>query len=259
MEFSFLENQQVPKEKFDTVPEDFRGLYKEGDEGYVLNTEDPGVKSAVSAITGLNKALVAARGEARDAKKSRVDLSPLRDFGETPEEIAEAVKGKIEEAGKSKNDDVNRQVDKIKQELAQAHVQEKEGYEKRIEALRGQLYSHLVESNAVKALSEAGAIDPDLILPMLKQHVLVSEEDGEFRVSVVDDSGDPRYSGATGGPMTIKELVAEMKANEKYGPLFKSESRQGGGAEPNQRRTTARQQQEMSATDKIAAGLGRRK
>ena len=55
---------------------------------------------------------------------------------------------------------------------------------------------------------------------------------------------------------SIKELVAEMKANDKYGPLFRSEQRTGGGKSPVQARP-GQQQADLSPTGKIAAGLGK--
>lgn len=241
MEFSFNDNQTVPSDKFETtVPADFRGLYVERDGSHVLNSEDPSVSSAVKAIVGLNKSLVAARAEAKSHKSKAVDLSPLGEYGETPEQIAEGIEAKIQEikdASKTKGgEELERRVTKIKEDLSTAHRSELEGRDKRIEALTGQLHGHLVTSTATAALAEAGAIDVDLVLPHLVSQVKVSEEDGKFTVNVVDAAGDPRYSGTTGAPMTIKELVSEMKANQKYQPLFKSEAHSGGGTRPTAHR-----------------------
>lgn len=260
MEFNFAENQLVPTERAESIPKDFRGLYEETDEGFKLRTDDSTVGSAVSAITGLNRALVAARGEARDAKKNKIDLSPLSDFGDTSDLTAlrEAIDAKIAEAGKGKNEDLTRQVEKARTELTESFNAKITAKEKEAQALKNQLYSNLVESEAVKALAEAGAIDADLVMPMLKQQVGVSTEDGKFIVQVLDPSGDQRFSTVTGQPMSIKELVQEMKGNEKFGPLFKSEQKTGGGTNPANTRTSQNNQRELSSTEKIAAGLGRR-
>ena len=255
MEFQF--NPTV--ENLDSVPQDFRGLYAEADGGgFALRSDDDGVKSAVSAITGLAKSLKVARAEAQGWKGKAVDLGALAEYGETPEQILEGFQAALAEAAKGKKtqEDFQRQVEKIKTDLGSEFAQKIEAEQKRAEALQAQLYNHLVTSEARTALAEAGAIDSDLALPFLTQQVKVSEEEGKFLVTVVDQAGDPRYSGTTGAPMSVKELVAEMKGQEKYGPLFKSESRSGAGTPADgQRRAPQRQTEDLSSTQKIARGL----
>jgi hypothetical protein len=80
-------------------------------------------------------------------------------------------------------------------------------------------------------------------------------------VHVVDKAGDIRYSGVTGAPMSIKELVAEMKGHDRYAKLFASEAASGAG--PTRRPTAsggcgaARRAAagEHAVPQKIAAGL----
>ena len=258
MEFNFAENTSV--DSIDKIPTDFRGLYVEQDGKHVLRSDDDGVKSAVAAITGLNRSLVAARAEAKANKGKAVDLSTL---GESPEAILEAFTAKLTETKKAASgkgaEDLERQVAKAKEELAKAHATEMQSRDARIQALTGQLHSLLVIGEATKALAEANALDADLLMPFVQKQLKVNEEDGKFTVSVMDDAGDPRYSGVTGSPMSIKELVAEMKGADKYKPLFKSEAPAGGGMQtghrPSQQVRQGQQQGDMSATDKIAAGL----
>jgi len=257
MEFQFIPEVA----SLDAVPQDFQGLYSEGEGGkYVLRTDDDGVKSAVSAITGLSKALKVARAEAQGWKGKSVDLSALAEYGDTPESILEGFQNTLAEAtkGKKTQEDFQRQVEKIKSDLGSEYAQKIEAEQKRAEALKNQLHSILVTGEARSALAEAGAIDTDLALPFLTQQVKVSEEDGKFQVMVVDHAGDPRYSGVTGAPMSVKELVAEMKGQEKFGPLFKSDQRSGGGTKPDvgRRQTQApRGGDDLSSTGKIAQGL----
>lgn len=262
MEFDFAENTEVSS--IDSVPEDFRGLYvRDGDEGpFKLNSEDAGVKSAVAAITRLNTSLKASRAEAKANKGKQIDLSALSDFGSDPDSILEGFNNKIAELNESLKakggKDLERQVDKIKQDLAQAHAKDLEGKDNRIGALTGQLHALLVTNEATSALAEAGALDSDLALPFITKQVKVDETDGNFKVNVVDDAGDVRYSGVTGQPMSIKELVAEMKGKDKFGPLFKSEAPKGGGTPPqggNNRGAHKVDPQNMSSVDKISAGL----
>ena len=256
MEFQF--NPKV--ESLDSVPQDFRGLYTEvEDGGYALRSDDDGVKSAVSALTGMSRALKVARAEAQGWKGKSVDLSALSEFGDTPEAILEGFKNTLADAtkGKKTQEDFQRQIEKIKADLGSSHVKEIESVQARADAYKNQLYSHLVTSTAKSALHEAGAVDPDLVLPFLAQQVKVSEESNQFAVSVVDSAGDTRYSGTTGAPMGVAELVQEMKATEKYGPLFKSEKPSGGGTQPGVGRPRSRGNgEDLSPAEKISRGLG---
>lgn len=257
MDFDFSK----PVENLESVPSQFRVLYKEkdGGGGFELKGDD-NVKGAVEAIVGLNTALRAARAEAKAAKGSRVDLAPLAEFGDNPAAIAEAVKGKLDQltADLAKGKDAKLNLDKIKAELAEAHSKDLKTKEKRIEALTGQLYTHLVESTAAQAIAEAKGV-PVLLLPFVKNRVKVVEEEGKLKVFVVDDAGDVRYSGVTGQPMSIKELIGEMKIDKQYGRLFESDAASGAGTPPNRQVVNrgAINKENMSAVDKIRAGLAK--
>lgn len=252
MDFEFGE-----VESLDRVPEQFRGIYAESADGrYAVGENYRGV---VEAVTGLNRSLKASRAEAK--AKTPTDLSSLSDFGRTPEEIRQAFDAKMKGlqdqlAGKSGDAKLN--LEKIREEMAAAHAKDLERANTRGEALQTQLYGLLVENGATAAVVEARGI-PDLLLPFIKNQVKVVEEDGEFKVFVVDSAGDRRYSGVTGQPMTIKELVGEMKGNEKYGRLFESEVPGGGGGMPPNGggRTPAARGRVLSANEKIAVGLAK--
>lgn len=251
MEFDFPESV----ESIDKVPEQFRPVYTEGENGFQLNESYKGI---AEAVTGLNKSLKAARAEAKNAKGKQVDLTPLSDFGETPEEIHQNIQAQIEELQQqaSKGKDID--PEKIKADLAKGFTKERDQLTTRNQALQNQLYSLLVENSATQAVAEEKGI-PELLMPFIKNQTKTVEEDGEFRVYVTDEQGDVRYSGITGEPMTIKELVKEMKGNERFGRLFESEAPSGGGTPPG---APARRQpqgkKELSSNEKISAGLNHR-
>jgi len=249
-EFGVIDN-------LETAPEPFRTLYTPTPNADGKYEIAPTFKGAADALLGLNKSLKAARAEAKG--KTAPDLSPLSAFGSTVEEISAGVTAKINELQSelTKGGEAKLNLDKIRQELAEGHSKDLQKYTARIEALQGQLYERLVTSEAVVAISEAKG-EVDLLMPFIKNMVKVAEKDGKFDVFVVDQAGDQRYSGVTGQPMTIKELVAEMKANAKYGRLFDSETQVGGSGTQNPgTRKPAQQGKPLSATDKIALGLAK--
>lgn len=260
MQFEFSETL----DSIDAVPEDFRGLYQEGEDGKFVLRGDEHSAAAVKAVTRLNNSLRASRQESKDLRANRVDLSALKDFGDTPEAILESVNTQLAEAREATKGgaDVQKKIDRMRGELKDAHGRELTAKDQRIEQLTGQLHKVLVTKEVNTALAEAGAIDAELASPHIAKMVKVVEEDGEFRVQVLDEKGDLAYSTASGGPKTIVELVNDMKGTEKYKPLFKSESRSGGGKspqQPNKGNNFNRNPADMSPVDKIKAGLANRR
>ncbi|WVW77392.1 head scaffolding protein [Stenotrophomonas phage vB_SmaS_Bhz59] len=253
MDFDFS-----PVESLDKVPEKFRVLYGQqaGEDGKFAVADT--YKPIAESINGFNTTTKTLRQQLKD---KNVDLSPLAEFGDSPADIATKVKEAIEAAGASKNQDVQKQIEGVKNGLTEAHKKELEKHATRNQALQTQLYGLMVENAATSAVAELKGI-PELLMPFIKQQVKVAEEDGQFKVQVIGSDGEVRY-GSTGSPMTIKELVTEMKGQEKYGRLFESEQqpnrggggfRPGSGQQPNAGRQPAA---DRSANDKIAAGLAK--
>lgn len=238
--FDFADNRVV--KTIDKIPEEFRPLYEEtageeeGEKVFTLKGTDD-TKAAVAALTGANKALKAARAEAKALKSKTVDITPLRDLGvegESIEEISAGLKARFDELQDQvkggKEAKVN--IEKMKADIAKGHATEMEAKNKRTSALESQLYNVLVRNEALSALGDSGALDADLVMPFVEKKLKTVEEDGQFKVVVIDEVGDRKYSGTTGEEMTIKELVKDMKADPKYAPLFKSEQKKGSGTTP---------------------------
>ncbi|MCV5209767.1 hypothetical protein OFC00_33315, partial [Escherichia coli] len=68
--------------------------------------------------------------------------------------------------------------------------------------------------------------------PVIRRHIKVVEEEGRFVRRIVDDEGDVKVNGK-GEPMTISELVTEMRNNDLYARAFDGEGRGGSGAPAN--------------------------
>ena len=259
MDFSFTDSSVV--DSLDKVPEDFRPLYEDSGDGKYKLTDDPKVKSATTAITRFQTALAAARSDAKKVQAKAVDLSPLADFGTSPEEIKASIDAKLEEltsaAAGSKEAKLN--LDKIKEDLNKAHAIQTQQKDLKVQAYKAQLDKLLIENVAKSAITELKG-DQELLMPHLAGHIQSVEEDGQFKVFVVDKEKNKRFSGVTAEPMTIKELVAEFKASDRYSKLFESEAPSGGGMRPGATMQGARNlkpKAEMSANEKIAAGLNK--
>jgi hypothetical protein len=244
-----------PVDSLEAVPAQFRPLYtSEAKDGKFAPLESH--KGVIEAITGLNTALKAERNN----KKKAVDLAPLAEFGDSVEAIHTTVTTKLKEMSEQVAQGGKVNVEKIKAEIAQQYTGELTKAKTRGDALQKQLYKLLVENSATAAVMEHKGM-AELMLPFITSQVQVKEENGEFSVFVVDQTGDRRYSTVTGQPMTIKDLVAEMKGQPKYGPLFESAAPDGGGMTPGSGKTSPVKKvktENLSPNERIAVGLRNR-
>ncbi len=241
-----------PVVTIDTVPQDFRSMYKQGQDGQFV--VDDAHKTVVNAVVALNTSLKAAREDAKRAGTKAVDLTPLSEFGASPAEIKEAFDKRVADLV-TKGGDAAKAVEKVRAEMSDAHKKAMDASNSRTQLLETQLHSYIIDGTANAAIAEERGI-PELLLPFIKQQVKVVEENGTFAAHVVDAKGERRYSGVTGQPMTIKDLVAEMKGNAKYGRLFESQQSGGGGAQSQQQTGAPRQPgQAKTSHDKIAGAL----
>ena len=81
MDFDIHANLDV--EDIDAVPETYRPLYGEAENGYSVQAP---FRPIAEALSGLNGALVKARAEAKHAKKS-ANLQPWLELGESPDAV----------------------------------------------------------------------------------------------------------------------------------------------------------------------------
>lgn len=101
--------------------------------------------------------------------------------------------------------------------------------ETRIKTLSAALERKLVDAEATSAIANAKG-SAKVLLPHIKAHVKVVEEDGEFVVHVVDSKGNQRIGDSKGTPMTIAQLVEEMKQDPDFARNFEGTGSSGGGA-----------------------------
>ena len=101
-----------------------------------------------------------------------------------------------------------------------------------IDSLRKALDKELIENNAIKAIETEKGNSLFLLPHMRGQMKTVKDEaTGAYSVQVLDKEGNQRFGDDATTPFTVKDLVAEFKANDIYGPAFPNLN--SGGGDPN--------------------------
>lgn len=215
-------------ENLDTLPEEFHEDYEEREGKFHLKLLSNFVpKDQVEDVTGLKSAL----GKERDNNKTLTqknrsleeqflgidpeDYQRLKDLEKTEEEQKAEKKGEW---------------DKLKGQMTEKHTEELTARDTREAKLLTALEKKTIDADAVSALNEYEG-NVTLLLPHVKAHVKMVEEDGAFVARVVDDAGNPRVNGE-GNFLTVRELVSEMRDQETYATAFKNTVKSGGGTPP---------------------------
>ena len=255
MDFDFSANETV--DDLQLIPAQFQPFYVEKDGSHTIADQ---FKPLTTLTSGLAKSLKASRLEAKNAKGATVDLSVLSEFGATPAEIAEKFNLTLADLNDKLAKGVKLDPDKIRAELSRGYDTKLAEKDLSLKSMEGTLTKYLVTSEATRAVAEFRGV-PELLMPHISASVrVVADGSGGFRAMVVDSDGDARVSSVTGQPMTISDLVKEMKSSPVFGRAFESEAPQGGGARPGGPKAPVLRAPAaaMSSIDKIRAGLNSR-
>ena len=214
-----------------TIDEAHRPMYVERDGEFHLDVD--GVDEHPSVVK-LKQQQEAAR---RSERAMKTQIEKWEKIGKTDEEIQALIAA--EENNKQTALERAGEWDKLKEQMNKKHQEEQKRWEGLTAAekenntkLRGKLERYLVDAKATAAIAAAEG-EPELLLPIVKRFMKVVEDPdtGEFSTSIVDDKGGARVNGK-GDPLTIDELLAEMKGSEKLGRAFKASGSSGGGSAP---------------------------
>jgi DNA-binding transcriptional MerR regulator len=202
-------------EALDTIPEAQRSLYTPTEDGKFrldVDIEDQ-IKAATSTAN-------------REAAQYRHQVKAWKDLGKTPEEIQALMEAQrqAEEAQLTKAGEW----DKLRAQMMEQTAKEKAELLNASKAKDAAIERLLVDRDAALAISAAKGVAP-LLLPHVKAAVKVIEEDGEYKVRVVDDKGTHRVNGK-GEYLSIADLVGEMRASDVFGRAFEPDGTTGGGA-----------------------------
>ncbi len=210
-------------DKLEDVPEAIRGEYEQdGKSGkYTLKVD------GLEDTSGLKSALESERTARKALEKKQKQWEAI---GKSPEEIA-ALTAAHEESERAKLEKKG-EYDKMLAQVREQNQKVLDAKEAQINGLRGFIDTTLVEGDAARAIAEhKGSIK--VLLPHVRAQTKVVEEDGKFRVVVVNDKGEPRVNGE-GKPLAISDLVAEMKQSQDFGRAFEGTGHSGGGTPPGQ-------------------------
>lgn len=110
----------------------------------------------------------------------------------------------------------------------EGEIQKREGT---IKQYRGALESYLIDAEASRELAQHSD-SPGLLLPHIRSRMQVIEQDGQFVTRIVDPAtGQVRIGKGQGSsPMTLTELVEEMKTDKTFALAFRGTGSSGGGA-----------------------------
>lgn len=208
----------------DQIPEGMSDFYVERPDGRFQLDVAASNGWELSDTNALKSALSKERAAAQEAQKR------LRNFEGLDPNAAREAMSKVEEmANFNPEQKVEEAIKAREKQIFARHQSEMDAVKRETDALRNQLSDTLVTSAAAKAIAGAkGSVD--LLLP----HVLTSTrmrqtDGGQFIVEVVDRDGNPRIGDAQGNPMTIPQLVDEMRASDVFSRAFEPTGATGSG------------------------------
>jgi len=220
---------QATVDSLDGLPEEIHDAYEKTDDGkYRLSIlKDLVPKDQIEDVSGLKSALSKERENAKTAAQRARQLEEQYS-GFDPEEYQRLKE--LEAQEEERKAEKKGEWEKLKSQMTEQHQTELGKREEREKKLLAALERKTIDADAVAALNEYKG-NVTLLLPHVKGHVKMVEEDGSFVARVVDDAGNPRVNGE-GNYLTVRELVSEMRDQETYANAFDNTVKSGGGTPP---------------------------
>lgn len=195
-----------------------------------IDTDSQEFKDALQAkfdeeAAGLKSALDKERD---NRKKLERQLKGFSDVD--PEEykkLKEEAEATAEKAAKQAGDWEKREA-----QLKAQHEEIQKKHADRNQVLESALHKEMLDSKAIRAISEEGGI-AELLLPVVRSSAKVLENEGSFRTVVLDEHGNPRLAKEAKTAtdyMDLKEYVQSLKDVPAYQGAFKGTNMSGGGS-----------------------------
>jgi hypothetical protein len=217
-------------ESLDDVPEALRPSYTEGEDGkfhlaleglderYESKAAIAAVKSAVTRERQLRAELEKKLAEQNERYKD-LDLERYKEM------LAEQEKREHETAL------AKGQVEEITRRQREAFEKKEQAYTGEIAKLKRGFSDAMLNGQLQRELSDAGALPKadKTLIPLLRDRcrVEIDDETSGMKFVVLDEEGQPAYRIEDGKPMTPRDLVLLLKADETIGRLFEGNKKQG--------------------------------
>lgn len=212
------------RKSLDGLSPELQAEYKQQDDGtYILDVQAVGGVE-LADVKNLRSALEKERASASEAGRK------VKAFGDLDPEEARRAIAKVAELSKLDPEKMAEEKSKaaIEQVVAQKN-REIQAFKDTITKREAQLNSVLVEQRVTQAIQKEKG-NSVLLLPHILKHVRMRElEDGNFVPEVLSTEKTARVDG-NGNPMTIEQLIAEVKEQEAFAPCFEGSGATGGGA-----------------------------
>ena len=217
----------IKDETYSGLSDDLKKEYKKQQDGTYLLDVTPVGDFALENVRGLKSALASERSQ-REAAETKIKGFEGLDVDKAREALR-----KVEDMANWKPEDkVKEQIEAIKTQLTEKHKAELDKKDQQNQNLVKQLEKVMIDAEAVKAIAELKGSAP-LLLPHVRGMTRMrAADDGHFLVEVVGTDGNARISPATNStsPMTIAELIKELKTQDTFAPAFDGSGASGSGA-----------------------------
>ena len=211
-------------DNLDGLAEDVAKEYKQREDAkYVLD---------VMSVDGLELAEVSKLQSAlsKERENSRKATEQLKAFdGLDPTKAREALKKLEEMATWTPEQKVKEQIETVKASIIEAHAKEKAALQEKVEKLTKSLQEEMITSVVSQEVAKQKG-NVRLLMPHIQKQTRLRDADGKFISEVLDTDGNPRVYGSDGHPMSIGELVAEMKTQDDFASAFEGTGATGSGA-----------------------------
>lgn len=207
----------ITKEEFGSLNELIQAEYiQQADaDDYTLDTVKAG-GLAVENVDGLKRTVNTLRNELATAKTSLETFKGIED----PEKAIVALSKYDEIENWDGDQKIKETVQAQVATITKRHTEETKKIQNNLTNAEKQLKNSLVISSATTALQEAKG-NVRLLLPHVLNRVTMEQtNDGQYRAQVLDEAGQPAIGDGQGNPMTIPQLVSELKQNEAFAAGF---------------------------------------
>ena len=202
--------------------------YLKGDDGKFRLDVTPQGGMALEDVSGLRSGIEAERQENKQLK------AKYKPFDGLDIDKINSQQSRIDSMQNwTPEQKVQDKIDASVAEVVKGHVSEKESWAKRETTLLAAVKSREISASATAAIVEAkGSVE--LLSPIVERQMRLREnEDGTFVTEIINLETDAARVNTSGQGMSVVELVAELKANEKYSRAFDGSGQAGSGGQNN--------------------------